>query len=79
MRHGDRVRLVRELDSLQAGALGRIFGYMRGPGTDAFVVAFDAGPSRILEAADLELVNEPPTGERSTSPLDVRGGLRRTD
>ena len=43
--------------------MGRIFGYMSGPGTDAFVVAFDAGPSRILEEADLELVEKPPSPE----------------
>ena len=63
VRHGDRVRLLREADSIQAGAVGRIFGYMSGPGTDAFVVAFDAGPSRILEEADLELVEKPPSPE----------------
>ena len=60
MRHGDRVRLLREVDSLQAGAVGRIFGYMRGTDGEALVVAFDAGPSRILEETDLELVDEPP-------------------
>jgi hypothetical protein len=60
VRHGDRVRLVREVDSLQAGALGRIFGYMHRTDSEAFVVAFDAGPSRILEESDLELVDKPP-------------------
>jgi hypothetical protein len=63
VRHGDRVRLVREVNSLQAGELGRIFGYLRRAEGDAFAVAFDAGPSRILEAADLELVDSTPRRE----------------
>jgi hypothetical protein len=70
-RRGDRVRLVRALDTLPAGAQGRIFGYLRRPEGDGFAVAFDTGPSRILEAADLKLVSTGAAPEGpSAVPLD---------
>ena len=64
MARGERVRLVRPLDPLlPAGSEGRVLGYLRRPEGDALAVAFDRGPTRIVEPVELETV-----GATSPSP-----------
>jgi hypothetical protein len=57
MSRGERVRLVRPLDAqLPAGSEGRVLGYLRRPEGDALAVAFDRGPTKIVEPVELEYV-----------------------
>jgi hypothetical protein len=55
----DRVRLVRELEGLPAGAEGVVFGFLRRPDGDKLTVSFAGGRSLILETDDVEVVPEP--------------------
>jgi hypothetical protein len=58
VKHGDRVRLVRGIEGLPAGSVGRIFGYLHRPEGDAFAVGFDRAPSRFLPPDELAVVSE---------------------